>query len=56
MGLLCSSSTTVPIGEFSSTKPSIAETKISGGFESTGFTVTINLAVVDRLTSDFSCA
>lgn len=48
--------TFVPIGAFSSTKPSTFDAVIIGGLLSTGFTVMVNLAVADRFASDTSTA
>lgn len=55
-GLLFLSITFVPIGAFSSTKPSTLDDAIIGGLLSTGFTVMVNLAVADRFASDTSTA
>jgi len=48
--------TFVPIGAFSSTKPSMLDAVITGGLLSTGLTVMVNLAVADRFASDTSTA
>jgi len=48
--------TFVPIGAFSSTKPSMFDAVITGGLLSTGLTVIVNLAVADRFASDTSTA
>lgn len=48
--------TFVPIGAFSSTKPSIFDAVMTGGLLSTGLTVIVNLAVADRFVSDTSTA
>lgn len=51
IGWPLASNTLVPIGEFSSTNPSIADAFISGGLASTGLTVINSLAVADRFAS-----
>lgn len=48
IGSLLESTTLVPIGAFSSTNPSVAEARITGGLLSTGFTLMVNLAVAKR--------
>lgn len=55
-GLPILSITFVPIGAFSSTKPSMFDAVIIGGLLSTGFTVMVNFAVADRFASDTSTA
>lgn len=56
IGFPSSSTTLVPIGAFSSTKPSIADAVIVGGLLSTGFTVIVNFAVAERPASESSTA
>lgn len=56
MGAPPLSMTLVPIGAFSSTKPSTADAVITGGLLSTGLTVIVSFAVVERLASDTSTA
>lgn len=56
IGLSLSSMTFVPIGAFSSTKPSILDAVITGGLLSTGLTVIVNFAVAERFASDTSTA
>lgn len=55
-GLSLSSMTFVSTGAFSSTKPSVEDAEIFGGFWSTGLTNTINLAVANLLLGEFSSA
>lgn len=56
IGRPSSSKTLVPMGEFSSTKPSKAVAFISGGLASTGLTVMKSFAVAERFASVTSCA